>query len=581
MTTCRGSRHPVTAILCLLSALCLSPWQQAAAAGGQASAGAAVTVAPDNAPSAPDAAGPSLAVRLDGASVLTLQRGTSSLTLHERVGLIEQRLRRLADAAEFTPSRLHVDVIEGERVIRYDDTPVMTVTAADAAAAGVDRDVLAGRHLAALRQVLERAQAEHGWDALLHGGGYSMAALAGLLLVLWGFGWLIQRLRIGVRWAERRQLLTLRVQKADILPGERVARALDGAIRVLRLAGLLIIFYLFTSLVLSFFPGTRGLSGKVIGWVLDPVRNAAYGIVRFLPDLFVIIITIMIMRALIGLVKGVFNEVGKGSLKWGDFDPELAEPTYKIVRFFMIIFTGVLIFPYLPGSDSDAFKGASVFLGVLLSLGSSSAVSNLIAGVVLTYTRAFSIGDYVRIGEHTGDVIEHSLLVTRLRTIKNVEVALPNGHVLSNPISNYSAMAESRQLILHTNVSIGYEVPWRDVHWLLIEAARRTEGLLQTPAPFVLQEALDDFYVSYQINAYTDRARDQVDIYAWLRQNIQDCFNEAGVEIMSPHYHAVRDGSWPVMPPSERTQGRRAGVRVTLTPAEERGAPAGTGQPPA
>lgn len=570
MAVCR-SPHPLSVfVLCaFLLALCL-PWQQTLAADARQAHAApsvpAATAGPEASPSGEAAA---LAVRLDGLPVLTLQRGTAAMSLEERAELIGKRLQRLADDRDFSASALRIDTLDDELLVRYGDTLVMTVTTADAEAAGVAREALAAQYLGALRKALDRAHAEHGLDALLRAGAYTLAALAGLWVVLRGFGWAVQRLRIGVRWAERRQLLSLRIQKAEILPADRVARALDGAIRVLRLGGLLIIFYLFTSLVLSFFPGTRGLSGTVIGWVLDPLRNLAYGIVRFLPDLFVIIITIMIMRALIGLVKAVFKELGSGKLKWGSFDPELALPTYKIVRFFMIIFTGVLIFPYLPGSDSDAFKGASVFLGLLLSLGSSSAVSNIIAGVVLTYTRAFSIGDYVRVGEHTGDVIEHSLLVTRLRTIKNVEIALPNGHVLSNPISNYSAMAASKQLILHTTVAIGYEVPWRDVHWLLIEAARRTEGLLHTPSPFVLQEALGDFYVSYQINAYTDRARDQVDIYAWLRQNIQDCFNEAGIEILSPHYHAVRDGGTLAMPASARPDGYRPpGFRMAVEPAD-------------
>jgi small-conductance mechanosensitive channel len=210
----------------------------------------------------------------------------------------------------------------------------------------------------------------------------------------------------------------------------------------------------------------------------------------------------------------------------------------------------VIIFPYLPGSDSPAFKGVSVFLGVLLSLGSSSAINNIIAGLVITYMRPFKIGDRIRIGETVGDVIEKSMLVIKVRTIKNEEITVPNSTVLSSNTTNYSAMAEGTGLILHTTVTIGYDVPWRDMHAALLKAADRTELILKEPAPFVLQTSLDDFYVSYQLNAYTRAASQQVQVYSDLHRHILDSCAEAGIEIMSPHYRAMRDGNASTIPPA-------------------------------
>jgi len=208
----------------------------------------------------------------------------------------------------------------------------------------------------------------------------------------------------------------------------------------------------------------------------------------------------------------------------------------------------VAAYPYIPGSSSPAFQGISVFLGLLISLSSSAAIGNIVSGTVLTYTGGFRLDDRVKIGDTIGDIVETSMLVTKIRTIKNVVVSIPNAVVLSSPMVNYSALARQEGLILHTGVTIGYDAPWRQVHELLITAARRTRGIVETPAPFVLQTALNDFYVAYEINAYTHEPQRMVQIYSDLHANIQDAFNEAGVEIMSPHYGALRDGNTIAIP---------------------------------
>ena len=234
-----------------------------------------------------------------------------------------------------------------------------------------------------------------------------------------------------------------------------------------------------------------------------------------------------------------FHQIEQGRLVFASFPAEWADPTNKIVRVLLIAFGVVVAFPYLPASDSPAFAGVSVFMGVLFSLASSSALSNMIAGIVLTYTGAFRLGDRVKVGDSFGDIIETSLLATRVRTIKNEDITIPNSVVLGSSTINYSREARTLGLILHTSVTIGYDAPWRKVHDLLIEAALATPGVLHQPRPFVWQTALNDFYVTYEINAYTDAPRDMVDIYAALHARIQDTFYAAGVEIMSPALHVA------------------------------------------
>jgi small-conductance mechanosensitive channel len=229
-------------------------------------------------------------------------------------------------------------------------------------------------------------------------------------------------------------------------------------------------------------------------------------------------------------------------------------------------------FPYLPGSRSPAFKGITIFVGVLLSLGSSSAVASAIAGVILIYMRSFLVGDWVQIGDTMGEVIEKTLLVTRLLTPKAEVITIPNSTVMNGTVKNYSTEAKKAGVIFYTTVSIGFHAPWRTVHQLLVSAAHATEHVLRQPAPFVLQRSLDDFYVTYELNAYTDTPHEVLNIYSDLHRNIQDKFNDAGVEICSPHFSSLRDGNTIAIPEQYLRPGYKApGFRVNLTDADNNG----------
>jgi small-conductance mechanosensitive channel len=315
-------------------------------------------------------------------------------------------------------------------------------------------------------------------------------------------------------------------------------------------AAVLVLLYFYLPLVFSFFPWTRGLATTLFGYIVSPLKVVWLAFVSYLPNVFFIGVILFVTHYIIKFIRLIFTEIGKGTITFPGFYRDWAGPTYKIIRFLVIAFAIVVILPYLPGSGSDAFKGVSVFFGVLFSLGSASSIANIVAGVVLTYMRAFDVGDRVKIADTIGDVVEKTLLATRIRTIKNVDITIPNAMVLGSHIINFSSSAQNRGLILHTGVTIGYDVPWKKVHELLINVARSTQNILAEPAPFVLQTSLDDFYVSYELNAYTDKPNIMAKIYSELHQNIQDKFNEAGIEIMSPHYSAMRDGNMTTIPES-------------------------------
>jgi small-conductance mechanosensitive channel len=317
---------------------------------------------------------------------------------------------------------------------------------------------------------------------------------------------------------------------------------------VVRVAIVVILLFYYVPLVFSFFPWTQNFASTLFSYVVAPVKQVWDALIGYIPNLFYIAVIVAVIYYLLKFVRLFFDGIARGTLQFRGFHTEWADPTYKIARFLVLVFALILIFPYLPGSSSAAFRGVSVFLGVLLSFGSAGAIGNVIAGVVITYMRPFRVGDRVKISDTTGDVIERTLLVTRVRTIKQVDITIPNAMVLASHIINYSSTAKEGGVILHTGISISYDVPWKQVHQLLIDAANRTGGLMKEPAPFVFQTSLDDFYVSYELNVYTETPASMARIYSELHQHIQDTFNEAGVEIMSPHYGAMRDGNQVAIP---------------------------------
>lgn len=473
-----------------------------------------------------------------------------------RAEALARTIARGADSIVVVEGETHTDLVVGETVL-------MTVLDGDARPQGVTRSVLAARWAADLAGGMQAQAKRSSWQTILLGALFALIATAALILLLKGLSLVFPRLLRTIDGWRGTRIPALRIQRLEVLSSSRLTDAALGLIRTMRVIITVIILYFFVPLVLRFFPWTERLADKIVDYVVSPLKSAGSAFADYLPNIFFIAVVALLTRYVLKFVSLFFDAIRDGTVEFPGFYKEWAESSYKIVRFIILAFVVVVVFPYLPGAGSDAFKGVSLFLGALFTLGSSSAIANIVAGVVLTFTRAFQIGDRVKIGDTTGDVMEKSLLVTRVRTVKNVDITVPNALVMTSHIVNYSAQADEGGIILHTSVTIGYDAPWRQVHDLLLDAAKKTEEILDKPKPFVLQTSLDDFYVSYELNAYSDTPKMMAATYSALHQNIQDVFNAAGVEIMSPHYRAARDGNDVTIPPDQRPAGYTApGFRV-------------------
>jgi small-conductance mechanosensitive channel len=379
-----------------------------------------------------------------------------------------------------------------------------------------------------------------------------LVALATVLLVKL-IGWVKNRFAaLEARLLAESRFPAWRIQRLQLLTPRQVADLAFRASRYARYAVNLLLILGYLVGIFSLFPQTRIYVQELSSGMALILAEAWKGFVNYLPNLFTLLVIGVVTYFGLRFIGFLFREIEKGTIALAGFDPEWAGPTFAIVRALVIVLALVIAFPFLPGSSSPAFQGISIFIGALLSLGSTSVVGNLVAGIILTYAQAFRVGDRVQIGETVGDVIRKGLIATQIRTIKNVAVTIPNGLVLANHIVNYSTEARERGLILHATVTIGYDAPWRGVHEALIRAALATPGVLANPRPFVFQTSLDNSYVSYEINAYTREPLKMANIYSDLNQNIQDKFNEAGIEILSPDFQALRDGNTVTIPADQR-----------------------------
>jgi small-conductance mechanosensitive channel len=427
---------------------------------------------------------------------------------------------------------------------------VMFVTKVDGLIVNKSDRQLAGEYLKIIRAAIVKEKKDNSLVSWIKRTGLVLLIIAGLSLIIFlinkAFQWLNKLLTLSFE-KFLKDLTKNKIRIFTSVPSEKIILPITALLRIFTI---IITIYLSLPLIFSIFPDTRIWASTLLQWILGPARIALHGIIGFLPDLFTILVIVFIFRYSIKGMKYYVDLIDKGQIQLRGFDSDWAHPTFRILKFLLYSFMLVIIFPYMPGSGSPAFKGISVFIGVLLSLGSSSAIANMVAGLVITYMRPFRIGDRVKIGDITGDVVEKTSLVTRIRTIKNEDVTVPNSTVLLSNTTNYSTTTQEHEigLIIHTTVTISYSVPWKDMHKALINAALRTDMILKNPEPFVLQTSLDDFYVSYQINGYTREANQQDVIYSKLHQNIQDCCNEFGIEIMSPHYRNLRDGNTTTIP---------------------------------
>jgi small-conductance mechanosensitive channel len=488
-------------------------------------------------------------VKLNG-TVLLRVRGVGPFSGEQRANAINTRLEAAAgddstppDAVRVKESEIGSTIVAGERAL-------MAVTDLDASHEGIDRKVLAESYRVKITDAIIRFREDRRPQLLFIATLEALGATLALVAVLFLGNRLFKRAYSAVERSFRSKVENERNAPSLKVQVDRLWSPMSTLLRFVRTVALLPIVFLYTGFILGVYPWTRQISRDLLGILLNPVKTLGRATVDALPSLFFLLVFAVIVRFTLKLIMLVFEAIENGAISFAGFDREWSMPTYRIVRILVIAFALVVAYPYVPGSHSDAFKGVSLFLGVVFSLSSSSAIANIIAGYTLTYRRAYRVGDRVRIGDSLGDVEEIRLQATFVRSIKNEMFIIPNSEVLNTSVINYSALAKRRGLILHTTVGIGYETPWRLVESMLLESARRTSRLLREPPPFVLQTSLGDFAVAYEINAYCEEPNAIEAIYSDLHRNILDIFNEQGVQIMTPAY--ISDPAEPKLVPPDQ-----------------------------
>lgn len=472
-----------------------------------------------------------------------------SFSAENRATAITEKIRKLYKDSFFESDSLVVVPADISQDITYKgDFIIMSVLDVDAKVENETAAFIAKRNLNLIKNAV--IYQNTNYSQLPKRLGYTILLILIIGLVLYFVGKFFNWIKFRILKRSDKYFKGFNYNSINILTPHKQQFVLMRLFGIIKIITLIFIVYLSLPVLFSIFPATEAYTTTLLRWILTPAKLAIMGFVDFLPSLITIIVIIVIFRYSIKIIKFFFDEIKKENIKIDGFYNDWAMPTFNIIRLLMYAFMLVIIFPYLPGSDSPIFKGVSVFVGVLFSLGSSNAIANMVAGLVITYMRPFKIGDFIKIGDVSGEVIEKTALVTRIRTPKFEDITIPNATVLSSTSTNFSANTKqaTNGLLIHTTVTIGYDVPWKDIHKALIDAALKTDMTEKTPEPFVLQTSLDDFYVSYQINVYTKEPTKQPRIYSSLHQNIQDSFNAAGIEIMSPHYSALRDGNTTTIP---------------------------------
>ena len=461
----------------------------------------------------------------------------------QRALMAQEAIVELGHKFHMTPDSVYIDESDNVSDIMYGTVVITSFTDRDALWAGIPQDSLARESREIIVRELHKLQEEHGFWMLVKRIFFLILVIVGQYLLFKLTAWLFRRLKRRIEGMKDTKLHPFMVQNYELLDTSKQVTLLLFLANIVRWIVVGLQLLISVPLIFAIFPQTEELAYKLLGYIWSPVKGILVGVVDYIPNLITIFVIWIAIRYLIKLLRYMSREIASERLKIPGFYADWALPTFNIIRFLLYAFMIAMIYPYLPGSDKGVFQGISVFVGLIISLGSSTVIGNVIAGWVITYMRPFKKGDRIKVNDTVGDIIEKTPLVTRLRTSKNEIVTMPNSFIMSSQSINYTTSARQFGLILHTEVTIGYDVPWRLVHQMLIDAALKTDGILAEPRPFVLETGLNDWYPVYQINAYTRESHRMAAIYSDLYQNIQDRFNEEGVEIMSPTYIATRDGN--------------------------------------
>lgn len=492
---------------------------------------------------------PGIPLIIEGDTLFAIYARRGGLTPSARVEKAKEMImylgKKLAinqDTLYLFRSELTTDIMSGDKV-------VISITDQDAIWQNVSREELAEQYITIISHKIQELQSEYGLFTKVKGILFVVLIIVILIILIYLTNKLIKKLQRQIIRLSRTKLRSITIKDYEFLNVSKQKRILLLGSVALKYLLILVLLLIAIPILFSIFPETEKVAYMLLSYIWLPIKDICISIMTFIPSLFKIILIYFCFKYIIRAIRYIANEIATDKLKISGFYSDWAFPTYYIVRFLLYSFMLIMIWPLLPGSNSPIFQGVSVFIGLIISLGSTTVIGNLMAGLVITYMRPFRIGDQIKLNETMGTVIEKTPFVTRVRTSKNEVVTIPNSFILSSQTINYSVSAHNYGIIIHSNITVGYEIPWKKVQSLLIEAANATQGVVKEPAPFVLVTELADFYCCYQINAYSREDQTLPKVYSELHHNIIDKFNEAGIEIMSPYFYAQRDGNDIMMPP--------------------------------
>ncbi len=545
-----GTSRPWRSVvaLCVLAGIFILAFAMLSAPAGAAARTAPLGLQnpPGTLADTPDITAP---VEIDGYVLFSVRAGTAEQA-RKRAQATVSRIVALAEDPDIMVETLRVFDLRDQTNVLAGKSLVMSVFDLDTRAEGSTRMAIAGARKDRIARAIQDYRRERTRTVVLEKSWYAGGASLAVIVVLVVVAWLFRRLNGLLERRYKARMKDVQIQSFHFLEAEDLWSAMRGAIGTVHGLAVLALLIGYLHYVLGLFPWTRPVGLHFLRLILGPLETIGAATLAALPNLIFILILVLIVRYALKMTRLFFSAVALGRVKLAGFDREWALPTYKIIRLFAIAIAVVVAYPYIPGSDSAAFKGVSIFLGLVLSLGSTSIIGNLIAGYTMTYRRAFRIGDRIKVKDTVGDVIEMRLLETHLRSLRNEEIVVPNTVILNNEVVNYSTLAKDQGLILHTAIGIGYEVPWRQVEAMLLQAAERTEGLLRQPPPFILKSNLGEFCVQYELNVYADDPASMPRLYSQLHENVLDVFNEQGVQIMTPAYQS--DPRNPKIAPPEK-----------------------------
>jgi small-conductance mechanosensitive channel len=489
-------------------------------------------------------------VVFDGETIFNYSSNIEGFPAEARAKQTAKKIKEIARNSSIPIDSLKIVELEGIRVIATEEESIITLLEADARVANRSLDELAENYLQKVNQAIAQYREPQNLSRSVLPIILAFIEFITVIVLLILLSKVVNRIKRQINIWQSSILRPLRIQNLQLFSAEQEANLLLGLVRLIYWIIVAIVLFVYLSSLTRYFPQTRGLGNTIFSYLNTLMITAVKAVVAYLPNLFTIILTIIIAYYIIRFCRTFFNAVDRRTLTLPRFDREWAKPTEKLAIVLISALAFTIIFPLLPGAQSPAFQGISIFIGALFTLGGATAIANVVGGIVIIYTRAFRVGDRVRIDNVSGDIIEKTILSTRIRTPKNKIVTIPNANLLTSNIENFTTSFRdiNQHLILHTTITLGYDVPWRQVHQVLIEAARSSTSILEDPNPFVLQTSLGDFAVSYELNAYTDCPSSMAKTYSQLYQNIQDKCNEAGIEILSPQYSALRDGNQNTIP---------------------------------